>query len=53
MTRITSRNVECPTCGAPAGERCHGSAYSGRASRTVDYHTARREAARKARERAR
>lgn len=46
--RITSRDVDCPVCGAPAGERCRGSAYSGRDGRTVDYHTARREAAREA-----
>lgn len=44
--RITSRDVDCPTCGATAGERCRGSAYSSRSHRAVDYHHARREAAR-------
>lgn len=47
--RITSRDVDCPTCEAAAGERCHGSAHSGRRHRSVDYHHARREAARAAR----
>jgi hypothetical protein len=46
--RITSRDVDCPVCGAPAGERCRGSAYSGRSHRAIDYHTGRREAARQA-----
>ena len=46
--RVTSREVDCPTCGAGQGEKCRGSAYSGRAHRSVDYHHARREAARAA-----
>jgi len=41
-----SRDVACPVCGAGQGERCRGSAYSGRSDRPVDYHTARRELAR-------
>ena len=45
MKRITSRDVDCPTCGAPKGERCRGSAYSGRGHHTVDYHMGRREVA--------
>ena len=44
--RVTSRDVDCPVCGAPSGERCRGSAYSGRGGRTVDYHMDRRELAR-------
>lgn len=44
--RLTSRDVDCPVCGAKAGERCVGSTYSAREWRTVDYHTARRELAR-------
>lgn len=45
MSRITSRDVDCPVCGAPKGEKCRGSAYSGRSNRSVDYHFARRVAA--------
>lgn len=48
--RITSRDVDCPTCGAPKGERCRGSAYSGRSHRTVDYHVDRRELAKRTRQ---
>lgn len=44
--RYTSPDVACPTCGADQGEKCRGSAYSGRSNRTVDYHFDRREAAR-------
>lgn len=44
--RYTSRDVACPACGAEQGERCRGSVYLGRGSRTVDYHLDRRQAAR-------
>lgn len=44
--RVTSKQVDCPTCPARAGEPCLGSAYSGRGHRPVQAHWKRVEAAR-------
>ena len=46
--RVTSKQVECPTCGAQPGESCRGSAYSGRSHRSAQSHHLRIDAARKA-----
>lgn len=43
--KVTSKQVECPTCGAQPGEACRGSAYSGRSHRSVQSHRRRVEAA--------
>lgn len=42
MDRITSRHVDCPTCGAKAGVQCVGSSYGRSRGAFVDYHPNRR-----------
>lgn len=46
MARATSRDFDCPVCGAPVGEHCRGSMRGGK----VDYHMARRDLAHMARQ---
>lgn len=45
MARTTSRDVDCPVCGAGVGSCCVGSVTGSSRGRHVDYHPARRERA--------